>query len=495
MSEISPPPKSSPHSLLSELLRRKNAATSLEAYTEYLDLGFTSAAHHKLLITALEEVERGECSKLAVFMPPGSAKSTYASRIFPAWFLGRHPEASVIAASHTAELAERFGRLCRNLVAVEPHRNVFGVGVAMDRQAAGQWETERGGEYFAIGIGGALTGRRGDLAILDDPVKGREDADSERSKQTTWDWYVNDWLPRLKPGAAQVLIQTRWSEDDLGGRILEREASEWKVISLAMEALPGDPLGREPGEQLWPEWFVPSMIEGAKRDVRSWNALYQQRPVVEEGDYFKLNWFSPFVNLPESISVYGASDYAVTEGGGDYTEHGIFALDPLGTLYIIDWWRGQTAPDIWINKQCDLILKHSPMCWFGEKGVIEKAIAPALRHRMNERRAYCRMEWLPSVHVKPARARSFQALASMGKVMVPITAGWKAELLGQLTRFPAGKFDDGVDVCSLIGRGLETVRLPAQLNVGRNRRRNPNHRSEYDPYAIREDEIEKGAFH
>jgi len=288
---------------------------------------------------------------------------------------------------------------------------------------------------------------------------------------------------------------TRWHQDDLGGRLLEREAAEWKVISLAMEALPNDPLGREPGEQLWPQWFVPSMVESAKRDTRSWNALYQQRPVVEEGDYFKLDWFQPFVHLPESITTYGASDYAVSEGGGDYTEHGIFALDPLGTLYIIDWWRGQTASDIWIERQCDLILKHKPLCWFGEKGVIQKSVEPYLRHRMNERRAYCRVEWLPSVNDKPARARSFQALASMNKVMVPITAPWKAELLGQLTRFPAGKYDDGVDVCSLIGRGLETVRLPARLEAGRGKRRNRFHRSEYDPYAIREDEIEKGAFH
>jgi hypothetical protein len=143
--------------------------------------------------------------------------------------------------------------------------------------------------------------------------------------------------------------------------------------------------GREPGEILWPEWFTPHVVETAKKDPRAWNALYQQRPVVEEGDYFRLDWFSPFVHLPESITTYGASDYAVTEGGGDYTEHGIFALDPLGVLYVLDWWRGRTASDIWIERQCDLILKHRPPCWFGEKGVIEKAVAPYLRHRMNER--------------------------------------------------------------------------------------------------------------
>jgi hypothetical protein len=150
--------------LLSELLARKQAASSLVDYVRYLDLGFVPAAHHRLMIRHLEEVERGECPRLMLFLPPGSGKSMYASQIFPAWYLGRHPEASIIAASHTAELAERFGRRCRNYVAGEAHRNVF-CTVSTDRQSAGSWETERGGEYFAVGVGGSVTGRRADLGM------------------------------------------------------------------------------------------------------------------------------------------------------------------------------------------------------------------------------------------------------------------------------------------------------------------------------------------
>jgi hypothetical protein len=200
-----------------ELLVRRQARNSIERYIAYLDPGFSPAAHHKLLIEHLEALDEGEIERLLILMPPGSAKSTYASVLFPAWYLGRHPEGSVIAASHTQDLADRFGRRVRNLVASEAHRNVFGgVGVAADRQAAGQWETEKGGEYYAAGVGGSITGRRADLGIIDDPVRGREDADSERSRETTWQWYVNDFLPRLKPGARQVLIMTRWHQDDLG---------------------------------------------------------------------------------------------------------------------------------------------------------------------------------------------------------------------------------------------------------------------------------------
>ena len=136
-----------------------------------------------------------------------------------------------------------------------------------------------------------------------------------------------------------------------------------------------------------------------------------------------------------------------------------------------------------------MILRHEPMCWFGEKGVIEKAVRPYLTRRMNERRAYCRIEWLPSVAEKTARARSFQALASMNKVMVPIGASWKSELIGQLTRFPAGKYDDGVDVCSLIGRGLKMMPMPASASPGRSRRAGRLHSSSYNPYAYTEQEL------
>jgi predicted phage terminase large subunit-like protein len=471
--------------LLEELLQRKQAQESLERYIAYLDIGIVPAVHHRLLIRELEAVEHGECPRLMVLMPPGSAKSTYASVLFPAWYLGRNPQRSIIAASHTEELAQRFGRRVRNFVASEAHHNIFSAGIATDFKSIGQWETEGGGEYFAVGIGGAVSGRRANLGLIDDPVRSREDADSERARETAWQWYLNDFLPRLKPEAAQIVIMTRWHEDDLGGRLLEREAASWRIIELPMEALPGDPLGREPGERLWPEWFTPEMVETAKRDVRAWNALYQQRPASEGGDYFKLDWFSAYKRLPSALTVYGASDYAVTAGGGDFTEHGVFGVDPLGNLYVLDWWRGQTAPDGWVEAQCNLILRHRPVCWFGEKGMIEKAVRPYLTQRMNERQAYCRIEWLPSIHDKPTRCRSFQALASMGKVVLPIEAPWKAELVGQLTRFPAGKYDDGVDVCSLIGRGLEMMPAPSAAMTARHpwERANSQHKFEYDPFA------------
>lgn len=439
------------------------ASQSLRQFISTLDLGFIPAKHHLLLIDALEKLCAGEITKLMVFMPPGSAKSTYASVLFPPYFLGKHPQAAVLGISNTTVLAERFSRRARNIVKMPAYRAIFEFGCKEDTRSAGNWETERGGEFFAAGCGSGISGRRADLGLIDDPLKSREEADSEGFKDKQWDWYVNDFFPRLKPQARQLIIQTRWSEDDLSGRILEREAAQWHVIKLPMEAREHDPLGRTYGERLWPEWFTQEMCDTAKQDVRAWNALYQQDPAPEDGEYFKREYFQTYTTIPQGCHIYGASDYAVSEGEGDYTEHGIFGLDYSGCIYLIDWWRAQAASNVWIERQCDLINQYQPIIWFGESGPIRKAIEPFLKRRMSERLAPCRLEWLPSIADKVVRARPFQARAAMGNVYVPSAAKWLPDLMSQLMRFPAGKYDDGVDVCSLIGRGLEHARPPAVL--------------------------------
>lgn len=425
-----------------------------------MQLGVVPAAHHRLLIDHLEAVERREILKLMVWMPPGSAKSTYTSVFFPPWFMGRNPENTLLGISNTTDLAERFSRRARNIVASPRFKNVFGFGCSEDSSAAGSWENQKGGEFFAAGVGTSIVGRRSDCGLIDDPIKSREEADSERTREKQWEWYLNDFWTRLKPGARQIVIQTRWHEDDLSGRILNREAAEWTVLKLPMLAIDDDPLGRQVGERLWSDWFTESMVKTAQMDVRAWNSLYQQDPAPDDGDYFKREMFQSYSEIPPLLHVYGASDYAVTEGGGDYTEHGIFGLDHQGDIYILDWWREQAASNVWIERQCDLISLHRPLIWFGESGPIRRAIEPFLKKRMVERQAPCRLEWLPSIADKVVRARSFQARAAMGNVHLPAHAPWLPELMSQLMRFPAGKYDDGVDVCSLIGRGLEHIRAP-----------------------------------
>ncbi|HKY21288.1 MAG TPA: terminase family protein [Vicinamibacterales bacterium] len=403
------------------------------------------------MIAALERLARGEIRRLMVLMPPGSAKSTYVSVLFPPWLLAQNPQASIIAASHTAELAERFGRKVRNII--QEHAPTLGYGIRVDSAAAGRWDTDAGGEYFAAGVMGPITGRRADLAVIDDPVKSRQDADSEVIRDRTWEWWRNDLFTRLKPDARVVLVMTRWHEDDLGGRLLadmESGGPKWEVLKLPMEAESNDPLGRKVGEPLWPEWFNDEMRAEAKRDQRTWSALYQQRPAPDEGTFFQKAWFRSWVDKPKGLNVYGSSDYAVTDGDGDWTVHRVWGVSPDGDLYRLAGWRGQTTSDVWIEQLLDLIKAHKPLCWFGEAGVIAKAVEPAIKRRMRERSVFCRMEWLPSIHDKPTRARGFQARAASSRVWFEQGAD-----LTEFLQFPAGKHDDEVDTASLIGRALD----------------------------------------
>jgi predicted phage terminase large subunit-like protein len=447
----------SPQQAASELLARRRARETLIDFTRYTNPAYQAAGHHRRIAEKLEAVERGEIKRLMILMPPRHGKSELASRRFPAFYIGRNPGKQIIAASYNSDLANDFGREVRNIVASPEFGALFQTSLAADSSAANRWHTESGGMYVAAGVGTAITGRGADALLIDDPFKDREEADSELRRQRVWDWYTSTAYTRLMPGGAIVVINTRWHDDDLSGRLLEeqeRGGDKWEVLSLS--AIDDE------GGALWPEWYPLDRLEQIRAvlPARDWNALYQQNPIPDDGDYFKADWFGEYDEAPDGLSVYGASDYAVTEKGGDYTEHGVAGVDMNSNLYVLDWWRKQATSDVWIEAKCDLIIKHKPACWFGEAGPIRRAVEPFLMRRMTDRRAFCRIEWLPSIADKPTRARTIQGMASMGKIFLPKNAPWKADLLNQLLRFPAGKYDDGVDVLSLFGRGMQHIALP-----------------------------------
>lgn len=390
-----------------------------------------------------------------IFMPPRHGKSELASKRFPAWCLGRNPKRQIIAASYNSDLASDFGRNVRNIVAEPEYSQVFpGVTLSADSQAANRFNTNAKGTYVAAGVGTAVTGRGADIALIDDPFKDREEADSERRRELVWDWYRSTLYTRLMPGGAIVLIQTRWHEDDLAGRLLEQEGDQWEVLELPA-------LHPERGA-LWPEWYDEAALNRIKDTIgpREWSALYQQQPQPDEGTFFQREWFKTWDKLP-SLRYYGTSDYAVTDGGGDYTVLTIWGIDSEGDIYRVEQWKGQTASDEWIEAQLDLVKKYKPLAFFGEGGVIQKAVEPMLRRRMRERNTYCRLEWMPSVSDKPTRARSFQAMAATGRVHLEAGAD-----LSEFLVFPAGKHDDEVDTASLIGRAIDQAH-PAIVSVQR----------------------------
>lgn len=426
----------------------KAARDDLLRFTEAVNPAYVSAAHHRVIADKLGAVERGEIDRLMIFMPPRHGKSELASRKFPAWYLGRNPSKQIIAASYNSDLARDFGRDVRNLVGEPEYRAIFnGVELSADSQAANRMHTNHGGMYIAAGVGTAVTGRGADVLLIDDPLKDREEADSERRRDTVWNWFRSTAYTRLMPGGAVVLIQTRWHEDDLAGRLLQQdgrkdEGGQWDVLELP---------AIDDGRALWPEWYPVSTLERIKAAIgpREWSALYQQRPQPDEGTFFQRDWFKEWQALP-ALRYYGSSDYAVTDGGGDYTVHTVWGVDAAGAVYRVDQWKGQTTSDVWVEQKLDLIKRYKPLAWFGEGGVIQKAIEPMLRRRMRERGVFCRLEWLPSVADKPTRARSFQAMLASGRVYFEREAD-----LSEFLVFPAGKHDDEVDTASLIGRAID----------------------------------------
>lgn len=449
---------------LIQLLEQEQASQarhSLAAYSGMM-LGFDQAAHHLLLIDALEEIERGALDLLIVNMPPGSAKSLYGSVCFPSWYIGRNPQKNIIGAANTAELADDFGRKARNLIGNPDHQRSFPECLlATDNAAASRWATSKGGAYFGAGIGGTITGRRADLAIIDDPVKSREEADSEVIREKQWKWWKDDLQTRLKPNAGVVVIMTRWHEDDLGGRILEdlktrNSSARIKILKVAMEALPEDPLGRPLGAPLWPEWFTPLMLETAKSDPRTWTALYQQEPRPIGGGEFKVEWLSYWTRQPAAtnkiILVDPASGKHRTRG--DYTSMWVIGCGPDGNDYVIDGLRDRLNLNERTEALFKLVRRYKPAAVGYEQYGLQADIEHIKLEQESQQYRFRIIE-LGGGLKKEDRIRRLIPSFQQGRTWMPrsmirqMAAGHQNDIMedfrGEYLSFPVGSHDDALD--------------------------------------------------
>jgi len=442
------------------------AFSRLISYAAYQWPGYRDAPHHRLIARKLEAVERGEIKRLMITMPPRHGKSMLTSEFFPAWYLGRNPDHYVAMATYAQELADDFGRKVKNQIADESFGAIFpGVALADDSKSAkrfhidgvdGGYEhalTQRGA-YYAVGVGGPLTGRGAHLLLIDDPVKNREDADSEIVRKKTKDWYTSTAYTRLMPGGRVVIIQTRWHEDDLSGWLLAEHKHEgWECLDLPAIGLDG--------KALWPEQYDVADLEKIRIAIgaRDWSALYQQKPVPDTGDYFKAEWLKPYDKAPalDTLRVYGGSDYAVTADGGDYTVHAVVGLDPEGRMYLLDLWRKQASSDQWIESFCDMVLQWKPMSWAEEQGQIKSGVGPFLDRRQRDRQAFVYRQPFPTRGDKAVRAQSMRGRMALEGLYVPVNAPWYADFRSELLSFPAGKHDDCIDAIGLVGQLLDSM--------------------------------------
>lgn len=429
-----------------------------------------------------------------VFMPPGSAKSTYTSVRFPSYFLGRFPKKDLIQCSNTAELAARFGRKTRNMLDTKRFRSLFDVSLSKDSQAKNQWEviphdeedTQSGGEYYATGVDGTVTGRRADGGLIDDPVKGEQEANSETIREKQWDWYLTDFITRLKPNAWKIIIQTRWHEDDLSGRILPDswdgksgfvttdDGEEWYVLCIAAEAVEDDILSRKPGEWLWPEWFGDDFWVRTKSRLvnqgkaKQWYSLYQQTPKPEDGTHFKREDLIRYVpgDQPENLRRYATGDFAVTEKTtADFTAFGDWGIDQNNVWWLLDGYHEQSESTKWVavlagekladGSITDGWFKTKPLMKFiGEGGVIRRAIEPWLTKTMREHQQYCTLEWVNRTQDKVAMAASFIAMCRAKAVRFPLN-DFGDKVVEELIAFNSSKHDDLVDMCAQLGLAVD----------------------------------------
>lgn len=490
-----------------ELLRRTRARASLAEFALAVDIPGVPvstaepdmfkpiesrvALHHLVILNAIQQCMETSGGRLMIMAPPGSAKSTYASVVAPAWAMGRWPGYRIILGSYASDIATKQSRKARALCSQIQYSSIFPQRPTLqaDQRAADEWKLTNGSEFMAGGLLSGITGNRANGVVVDDPLSNREAADSPTIRAKVLNEWNDTITTRFLPGAWAIIINTRWHEEDLSGSILPatykgesgmikcQDGQVWNVLNIPAKAEHSDdPLGRAVGEYLWPEWFPLehwAIWELNPRATRTWSALYQQRPSPDTGLQFKradARWYDPRKTqgeddgLPELLHKHGASDYAVTPDGGDFTEHGISGIDHRNRLYILDWWYGQKESDKSIAAFIRLVRTHKGLArWFNEGGVIDKAIGPAIRRAMREEHAYVTIETMPSIQNKAIKLESFNARWGAGQVYLPINTPWAQRLVDQLVAFPAGKHDDAADVCGLFGRGIDqmgTVSLP-----------------------------------
>jgi predicted phage terminase large subunit-like protein len=435
---------------------RRQATASLISFTEFTFPRYQTAALHRQIAAQLERVERGEIDRLMLLVPPRHGKSELASRRFPAWYLGRHPERQFISASASATLAEDHGRDVRNLINGAEYADVFETRLAEDSQARGRWRTQAGGSYFAIGVGGALYGRGADVLLIDDPFGSMADARSERVRKEVWSWWGGTVYNRLERNGKIVLINHRTHTQDLSGMLLEQQAAggdKWDVVEV--KALLDD------GIAAWPERYDAATLARIKQNIsaKDWSSLYQQSPVIEEGGFFKEDWIKPIIwphgAPPPFVRTYGASDLAMTSGGGDFTVHVVIGIDTENRMHLLDMWRKQAAPKEWVEAQCDMIKRWKPAWWAHERVHIVAGIGPYLETRMRQRQAYCTQELFVARHDKAVRSQSIRGRMELNGLFVRADAPWLSDLKAELRSFPDGQHDDIVDSLGLVGQLMD----------------------------------------
>jgi predicted phage terminase large subunit-like protein len=438
------------------LLKNHKRALCRESFMPFVKEmwpSFIGGKHHKIMADAFERVANGDLKRLIINMPPRHTKSEFASYLFPAWFLGRFPEKKIIQTAHTAELAVGFGRKVRNLVGSSDYQAVFPTKLSADSKAAGRWNTNKGGDYFAIGVGGAVTGKGADVLIIDDPHSEQEAMQGNPNVyDRVYEWYSSGPRQRLQPGGSIVVVMTRWGKRDLTGQVtqnsLNRDGDEWEIIELPA-LLPS-------GKPLWPEFWKQEELEAIKAEipVSKWEAQYQQNPTSEEGAIIKRDMWRIWEKdqAPRCDYIIQSWDTAFEKNNrADYsacTTWGVFyktndeGIDYANLILLDAFKERMEFPEL--KKMAFEMYRE----WSPDTLIVEKKAAGAPLIYEMRKMGIPMSEYTPSKGSdKIARVNAISDLFASGLVWCP-DKRWAEEVIEELASFPNGDHDDLVDSTS-----------------------------------------------
>jgi predicted phage terminase large subunit-like protein len=437
------------------LADREEARRSFMAFVKKVWPSFIEGSHHKRMAKAFERVARGECKRLIINMPPRHTKSEFASYLLPAWFLGNFPEKKVIQTSHTAELAVGFGRKVRNLVDQDVYTEIFpGVGLQQDSKAAGRWNTNKGGDYFAIGVGGAVTGKGADILIIDDPHSEQEAAMAASNPEIydkVYEWYTSGPRQRLQPGGSIVIVMTRWAARDLTGQVVksaaQRSGEEWEVIEFPAILPSGNPL--------WPQFWNLEELAALREELPNskWQAQYQQNPIGNESAIIKRDWWKWWDkdDPPQCDYILQSWDTAFEKTQrADYsagTTWGIFNCEEdnfAPNIILLNTYKKRVEfPEL----KRDVLREYNE--YEPDSLIVEKKASGAPLIYDLRAMGIPVQEYTPGKgQDKIARLNSVSDIIASGKVWVPQTR-WAEELVDEVAAFPSGEHDDLVDATTL----------------------------------------------
>lgn len=435
---------------LSLLEARDKATAEFLDFCKYVWPEIIIGEHHRRIAAALDRVVAGKCKRLMIAMPPRHGKSQMGSYLFPAYLMGKLPQSKLIVGSHTAELAQRFGRMIRNLVEDERYMELFpDTKLSVDSKAAGRWNTSQGGEAFFIGKGGAMTGRGGDIIILDD-ILDEQDAISDTAMENTWEWYTSGPRQRLQPNGSIIVINTRWKTDDLSGRLLRQQgqlkSDQWEVLEFPA-ILPS-------GKPLWPEYWAIEELEKVKMSIglKKWNAQWQQQPTNDDGAILKRDWWRKWKYEEPPHCSYVIQTYDTAYSKKETADFSVIATwgvfrpsaDSGPNLILLAVRKGR-----WDFPELKRIAKDEYKYWNPDNVLIEaKATGTPLQHEMRKMGIPVTM-YSPggrrTGQDKVSRANAVAPLLESGMVWYPEDEEFAQELVEECAAFPNGSHDDQVD--------------------------------------------------